>query len=105
MSQTIDASRFPWNNYKGNNRKSQCSETCMEKQFDMHVNLDIFLALVTVGVFNGTFIDKTNSANPLKREDFWRKTMKTMALHELNIDESPHYWSQIVRLLLPLLLS
>ena len=34
------------------------------------------------------FIDKADPANPRKRENFWRKTLKTMALYGLNIEES-----------------
>ena len=35
-----------------------------------------------------TFIDKTNPPDPLKREDYWRRTLKTMALFGLNIEDS-----------------
>ena len=55
------------------------------------VILGIFLASVTVRFLNDTsktFIDKTDSANILKREDFWRKTMKNIAPYELNIEVS-----------------
>ena len=55
------------------------------------VILGIFLASVTLRFLNDTskaFIDKTDSANILKREDFWRKTMKNIAPYELNIEVS-----------------
>ena len=35
-----------------------------------------------------TFIDKTDPFTSTKREDCWRQTLKTMALHCLNIEES-----------------
>ena len=35
-----------------------------------------------------TFIDKTDPSDLLKREDYWRSTLKTMALFGLNIEES-----------------
>ena len=35
-----------------------------------------------------TFIDKTNLSDPLKWEDYWRSTLKTMALFGFHIEES-----------------
>ena len=35
-----------------------------------------------------TFIDKTEPSDLLKREDYWRSTLKTMAPFGLNIEES-----------------
>ena len=35
-----------------------------------------------------TFIDKTNPSDPLRREDYWRKTLKTMVPYGLNIEDS-----------------
>ena len=35
-----------------------------------------------------TFIDKTDGSDPKKREDFWMKTLKTMAPYGLNIEDS-----------------
>ena len=35
-----------------------------------------------------TFIDKTDPSDPLKRENFWRETLMTMAPYELNIEDS-----------------
>ena len=35
-----------------------------------------------------TFVDKTDPSDLLKREDYWRSTLKTMALFGLNIEES-----------------
>ena len=35
-----------------------------------------------------TFIDKTDPSDPLKREDYWRRTLKTMAPIGLNSEES-----------------
>ena len=32
-----------------------------------------------------TFIDKTDLSDPLRREDYWRQTLKTMVPHGLNI--------------------
>ena len=35
-----------------------------------------------------TFIDKTDPSDPLKREDYRRRTLKTMAPLGLNIEDS-----------------
>ena len=35
-----------------------------------------------------TFIDKTDPSDPLKREDYWRSTLKTMAPFGLSVEES-----------------
>ena len=35
-----------------------------------------------------TFIDKTDPSDPLKREDYWRRTLKTMAPFGFNIEEN-----------------
>ena len=35
-----------------------------------------------------TFIDKTDPSDPLKREDYWRSALKTMAPFGLNTEES-----------------
>ena len=34
-----------------------------------------------------TFIDKTDSSDSLRREDYWRRKLKTMAPFGLNIEE------------------
>ena len=35
-----------------------------------------------------TFIDKTDPFDPLRIEDYWRKTLKTMVPYGLNIEDS-----------------
>ena len=35
-----------------------------------------------------TFIDKTDSSDPLRRKDYWRQTLKRMVLYGLNIEGS-----------------
>ena len=34
------------------------------------------------------FIDKTDPSDPLKREDYWKRTLRTMAPLELNIEDN-----------------
>ena len=35
-----------------------------------------------------TFIDKTDPSHPLKRENFWREALMTMAPYRLNIEDT-----------------
>ena len=42
-----------------------------------------FLMIISV-----TFIDITDPSDPLKREIFWRETLRTMAPYGLNIEDS-----------------
>ena len=35
-----------------------------------------------------TFIDKTDPSDPLKREDYWRRTLETVAPFGLNIENN-----------------
>ena len=86
--------RFPfrWNNYKVNNRKYQRSEWCMQKYIFRH-----FASPGPNGFLNDvsiTFIDRTDSSDLLKRQDYWRRTLKTIAPFGLNIEDS--VWSIIM---------
>ena len=86
MGQTVAKFRFRWNNYKINSRKHQCGETCMQQHLYEHFcssNHNCFISDVSV-----TFIDKTDPSDPLKREDYWRRTLKTMAPFGRNVEES-----------------
>ena len=35
-----------------------------------------------------TFMDKADPSDPLKGEDYWRRTLKTMASFGINIEDS-----------------
>ena len=35
-----------------------------------------------------TFVDKTDPSDPPKRDNYWRRTLKTMAPFSLNIENS-----------------
>ena len=86
VSQTTDDFRFRWDNYKDNNRKYQPSETCMQKHVFRHFSSpghNGFLNDVSI-----TFIGKTDPSDPLKREDYWRRTLRTMAPFGLNTEDS-----------------
>ena len=86
MSQTGHEFRFRWNNYKSNCRKHKRGETCMQQHLYKHFcssNHNYFISHVSV-----IFIDKTDPSDPLKRENYWRSTLKTIAPFGLNIEES-----------------
>ena len=86
VGQTIDQFRSRWNNYKSDSRKHVQGATCMQQHLFNHFCTSGhcgFLEDVSL-----TFIDKTDPSDPLKREDYWRSTLKTMASFGLNIEES-----------------
>ena len=67
--------RSRWNNYK--------NDPCMQQHISEHFNSEGhtgFLENVSV-----TFIDKTDSQNSKKRENYWIHTLKTMVPWGLNI--------------------
>ena len=64
----------------------QRGETCMQQHLYEHFcssNHNCFISDVSV-----TFIDKSDPSNPIKREDYWRSTLRTVALLGLNVEES-----------------
>ena len=92
VGQTKDNFWFQWNNFKDNSRKYQCSDTCFQENLFRHFSspsLNWFLKYVLM-----TFIDKTDPSDPFKQEDYWTKTLKTMALFGHNIEDS--VWSIIM---------
>ena len=57
----------------------------MEEHLFSHFSMaghDGFLNDVSI-----TFIDKTDSCDPLWREDYWRQTLKTMVQYRFNIED------------------
>ena len=78
--------RYRWNNYKSNSRKFDRKGSCMQEHLHRHFSCPGhrgFLNDVSV-----TLIDKTDGSGPKKREDYWMKTLKTMAPYGLNIEDS-----------------
>ena len=74
IGQTVDEFRRRWNNYKSNDRKFQRLEPCRQEHLSSHFSLadhDGFFNDVSI-----TFIDKTDPTDPLRREDYWRQTLK-----------------------------
>ena len=79
-----DDFRYRWNNYKSNSfdRKESCMQEHLYRQFSSPGHM-AFLKDVSV-----TLIDKMDGSDPKKREDYWMKTLKTMAPYGLNIEDS-----------------
>ena len=61
-------------------------ESCMQEHLFKHVNSmghNGFLNNVSI-----TLTDKTDGKNPIKREDYWRRTLKTYSPFGLNVEDS-----------------
>ena len=89
--ETTDDFRYIWNNYKCYSRKFDTKESCMQEHLYRHLNSPGhrgFLNDVSV-----TLIDKMDGSDHKKREDYWMKTLKTMAPYGLNIEDS--VWSYL----------
>ena len=85
VGQTVDEFCRRWNNYKSNDRKFQILEPCMQEHLFSH-----FSMAGHYGFSNDvsiTFIDKTDLFDPLRREDYWRQTLKTIISYGLNIED------------------
>ena len=67
-------------------------ESLIEKSLAYkNIFIDTLVVQVTGGFLNDvsvTLIDKTDESDPKKREDYWMKTLKTMAPYGLNIEDS-----------------
>ena len=75
-----------WNNYKSNNRKFQRGESCLQEHLLRHFynkGHEGFLQDLSI-----TLIDKTDACYPKKRENYWMRTLKTLAPDGLNVEDS-----------------
>ena len=83
---TTDGFKYRWNNYKDDNRKHSCKESCMQEHLFKSFN-----SMGHNGFFNNvsiTLIDKTDGKNTKKREDYWRRNLKTYSPFGLNVEGS-----------------
>ena len=86
IGETTDSFRYRWNNYKDNDRKHSRNESCMQEHLLKHFNSmghNGFLNNVSIALIN-----KTDGNNPKKREDYWRRTLKTYLPFGLNVGDS-----------------
>ena len=82
IGQIVDEFRRRWNYYKSNDRNFQRLEPCMQEHLFSHSH-NGFLNDISI-----TFTDTTDPSYPLRREDYWRKTLKTMVPYRVNIEDS-----------------
>ena len=85
VGQTVDEFRLRWNNYNSNNRKHQLLESCMQEYLFEYFNEEGhhgFFEEVSI-----IFLDKTSPSEHLKRENYWKSVLKTMALSGLSIED------------------
>ena len=86
VGQVVDKFRLRWNNSKSNNRKHQHLESCTQEHLFEHFNEEEyhrFLKGVSI-----TFINKIDASELMKRENYWKSVLKTMAPLVLNIEDS-----------------
>ena len=86
VGQTTDQFRKRWNNYKQCARKAADNKPHMQAHFHSHflseghsgfeVDCDIRL------------IDKTDSSDPIRREQFWIRKLRTLHPDGLNLEET-----------------
>ena len=81
VGQTVDQFYSRWNNYKSDSRKYSRCGSYMQQHLFNHFCTSGHTLLIK-------FIDKTDPSDPLKREDYWRYMLKTMAPFRLDIEES-----------------
>ena len=83
MGQTTNKFRYRWNNYKAcyrrAGREAKVPQKHLHEQFigENHQGLE-----KDVGI---TLVDKTNPSDPRKCDDFWIRTLGTMALKGFNM--------------------
>ena len=77
VGSTTDKFRFRWNNYKENDRKALRGEEHMQPELFEHFAADNHSCFLTDCSI--TLIDKTDGSDPTRREEYWRKVLKTAA--------------------------
>ena len=85
VGQTVDNFRFRWNNCKCNCYKPAKGESVKQQHLYDHLMLEDHTQFVNVSII---FIDRTDLTDPLKREQYWRHTLKTLVPYCLNVSES-----------------
>ena len=76
---TTDKFRLSWNDYKENNRKG--------KRVEEHIVFEHFSSNNHHGFIEDcsiTLTDKTNASDPTRREEYWRRVLKTVTPYGLN---------------------
>ena len=82
VGSTTDKFRLRWNNYKENNRKAKRGEEHMQPLVFEHFSSNdhnSFLEDCSI-----TLIDKIDGSDPTRREEYWRRVLKTVTPYGLN---------------------
>ena len=82
VGSTTDKCCFRCNNYKENDRKALRGEEHMQPELFEHFAADNHSCFLTD--FSVTLIDKTDGSDLTRREEYWRKVLKTVAPYGLN---------------------
>ena len=86
MGEITDAFLLRWNSYNDNDRKFQRNESCMQQHLYEHFyskGHNGFLGNVSISL-----IDKTDGFQPKKRDNYWTRTLKTLAPLGLNVENA-----------------
>ena len=82
----VEKIRFRWNNCKCNCHKHAKDESVKQQHLYDHFMLEDHTQFVNdVSII---LINKTDPTNPLRREQYWRHTMKTLVPYGHNVSES-----------------
>ena len=82
VGSTTDKFRLRWNNYKENNRKAKRGEEHMQPLVFEYFSSNYHNSFLED--CSGTLIDKTNRSDPTRREEYWRRVLKTVTPYGLN---------------------
>ena len=85
VGETTGEFRFGWNNYRCNDRKYTKNEHFFQEHLFRHFHSGEHTGFL--GNIKIKLIDKTDGQNPKKREDYWRRTLKTYAPFGLNVED------------------
>ena len=82
VGSTTDKFTLVWNNYKENNRKAKTPEEHMQPLlFENFSSNDHNGFLEDCSI---TLIGKTNGSDPTRRDEYWRRVLKTVPPYGLN---------------------
>ena len=86
IGKTMDVFWLRWNNCKDNDRRFQRNESCMQQHFYEYFyskGLNGFLGIVSISL-----IEITDGFQPKKRENYWTRTLKTLAPLGHNVESA-----------------
>ena len=86
VGQTTEKFRLRWNNYRNCFRKTQREEVVPQQSFHNHFLREDHNGLLADAEI--TLIDKTDGADPTRRERYWIHKLMTRHPNGLNVDES-----------------